>query len=122
MTTHAPYGMELTDDCASCPIRKDGFFCQMSAATLADFQKMKFTSTYPAGAVLFVESQVPRGVYMLCKGRVKLSMASPGGKTVIVRVVEAGRTAWPALRRFRRSTRSYRRDSSALPGRLHPAR
>jgi hypothetical protein len=43
MTTHAPYGMELTDDCASCPIRKDGFFCQMSAATLADFQKMKLS-------------------------------------------------------------------------------
>jgi CRP/FNR family transcriptional regulator, cyclic AMP receptor protein len=90
MATHAPYGMEMTDDCATCPMRKDGFFCQMSSATLADFQRMKFTSTYPAGAVLFVESQVPRGVYMLCKGRVKLTMASPGGKTVIVRVVEAG--------------------------------
>jgi CRP/FNR family cyclic AMP-dependent transcriptional regulator len=90
MRTHAPYGMEITDDCATCPIRKDGFFCQMTAETLADFQKMKFTSLYPAGAVLFVEGQVPRGVYMLCKGRVKLTMASPGGKTVIVRVVEAG--------------------------------
>ena len=90
MKTRTPYGMEIADDCATCTVRKDGFFCQMSAATTADFQKMKFTSSYPAGAVLFVESQVPRGVYMLCKGRVKLSMASPGGKTVIVRVVEAG--------------------------------
>ena len=88
--TRAPYGMEVIDDCATCPRRKDGFFCQMSAATLADFQKMKFNSTYPGGAVLFVESQVPRGVYMLCEGRVKLTMASPNGKTVIVRVVEAG--------------------------------
>ncbi len=90
MKTRAPYGMEIADDCTTCPMRKDGFFCQMSKETLADFQKMKFTSSYPAGAVLFVESQVPRGVYMLCKGRVKLTMASPGGKTVIVRVVEAG--------------------------------
>jgi len=87
MTTHAPYGIEMSDDCATCPMRKDGFFCQMSPAALADFQRMKFTSMYPTGAVLFVESQVPRGVYMLCKGRVKLTMASPGGKTVIVRVV-----------------------------------
>ena len=71
-------------------MKRGGFFCQMTTETLADFQKMKFTSLYPTGAVLFVEGQVPRGVYMLCKGRVKLTMASPGGKTVIVRVVEAG--------------------------------
>jgi CRP/FNR family transcriptional regulator, cyclic AMP receptor protein len=90
MKTHAPYGMEITDDCATCPTRKEGFFCQMTTESLTEFQKMKFTSLYPAGAVLFVEGQVPRGVYMLCKGRVKLTMAAPSGKTVIVRVVEAG--------------------------------
>lgn len=90
MKTRTPYGMEISDDCTTCPMRKDGFFCQMKTETLMDFQRMKFTSLYPAGAVLFVEGQVPRGVYMLCKGRVKLTMASPAGKTVIVRVVEAG--------------------------------
>ncbi|HEX3354216.1 MAG TPA: Crp/Fnr family transcriptional regulator [Terriglobales bacterium] len=90
MKSRTPYGMEIADDCATCPMRKDGFFCQMKPETLADFQKIKFTSLYPAAAVLFVEGQVPRGVYMLCKGRVKLTMASPSGKTVIVRVVEAG--------------------------------
>lgn len=90
MKTHAPYGMELTDECANCPIRKDGFFCQMAYASLDAFQRIKFTSSYPSGAVLFVEGQAPRGVYMLCKGRVKLTMASAEGKTIIVRVVEAG--------------------------------
>jgi CRP/FNR family transcriptional regulator, cyclic AMP receptor protein len=90
MKTPTPYGMEIADDCATCPIRTDGYFCQMSPDTLAHFQKMKFTSLYPSGSVLFAEGQVPRGVYMLCKGRVKLTMASPSGKTVIVRVVEAG--------------------------------
>ena len=90
MKTHAPYGLDIADDCANCPIRKEGFFCQMSPETMVDFQKMKFTSQYPSGSVLFVEGQVPRGVYMLCKGRVKLTMASPSGKIVIVRVVEAG--------------------------------
>ena len=90
MKTRTPYGMDIADDCGTCPMRKDGFFCQMKPETLADFQKIKFTSLYPPAAVLFVEGQVPRGVYMLCKGRVKLTMASPSGKTVIVRVVEAG--------------------------------
>jgi CRP/FNR family transcriptional regulator, cyclic AMP receptor protein len=53
------------------------------------FGKAKFTTSYPAGAVLFVEGQVPRGVYMLCQGQVKLTTASPEGKT-IMRVAEAG--------------------------------
>jgi CRP/FNR family cyclic AMP-dependent transcriptional regulator len=90
MKNHTPYGMELIDDCSQCPLRKDGFFCQMASDSLGAFEKVKFTSSYPAGAVLFVEGQVPRGVYMLCTGRVKLTMASPEGKTIIVRVAEAG--------------------------------
>jgi CRP/FNR family cyclic AMP-dependent transcriptional regulator len=90
MKTHAPYGMELVDDCTKCPLRKEGFFCQMNNTSLEAFEKLKFTSSYPAGAVLFVEGQVPRGVYMLCTGRVKLTMASPEGKTIIMRVAEAG--------------------------------
>ena len=90
MKTHAPYGLELIDDCSKCPLRKEGFFCQLPNGCLEAFEKVKFASSYPAGAVLFVEGQVPRGVYMLCNGRVKLTMASPDGKTIIVRVAEPG--------------------------------
>jgi CRP/FNR family transcriptional regulator, cyclic AMP receptor protein len=90
MKTHTPYGMEIVDNCATCPLRKKGFFCAMGKDSLAAFEKIKFTSSYPSGAVLFVEGQVPRGVYMLCSGRVKLTMTSTEGKTVIVRVAEAG--------------------------------
>ena len=90
MKTHAPYGMKLVDDCTKCSLRKEGFFCQMEDDSVRAFEKVKFTSSYPAGAVLFVEGQAPRGVYMLCTGRVKLTMASLEGKTIIVRVAEAG--------------------------------
>jgi CRP/FNR family cyclic AMP-dependent transcriptional regulator len=90
MKTQTPYGMEIVDNCATCPLQKKGFFCSMSNDSLAAFEKVKFTSAYPADALLFVEGQVPRGIYMLCKGRVKLTMTSQEGKTIIVRVVEAG--------------------------------
>jgi CRP/FNR family transcriptional regulator, cyclic AMP receptor protein len=90
MKTHGPYGMDLVDNCTKCPLRKEGFFCQMANDSLGAFERVKFTSSYPAGAVLFVEGQVPRGVYMLCTGRIKLTMASPEGKTIIARVAEAG--------------------------------
>ena len=86
----APYGMELTDDCKTCQLRKNGFFCQLPCSALQAFNAVKFTSSYPADAVLFVEGQVPRGVYMLCKGRVKLTMSSADGRTLIVRVCEPG--------------------------------
>lgn len=82
--------MELVDDCSKCPLRKESFFCQLGDDSVGALEKVKFTSSYPAGAVLFVEGQVPRGVYMLCTGRVKLTMSSPEGKTIIVRIAEAG--------------------------------
>jgi CRP/FNR family transcriptional regulator, cyclic AMP receptor protein len=86
----APYGMELIEDCKSCPMRKNGFFCHLAAPALHAFSSVKFTTTYPAQAVLYVEGQAPRGVYMLCKGRVKLTMNSADGKTLIVRICEPG--------------------------------
>ncbi len=90
MKTHVPYGMELLDNYTICRIRKEGFFRQMTDDSLMAFEKIRFTSWYPSGAVLFVEGQVPRGAYMLCQGRVKLTMAAPEGKTIIVRVAKAG--------------------------------
>jgi len=86
----APYGLEIVDNCASCAWKKDGFFCQLSSPALKSFEEVKFTSSYPANAVLFVEGQVPRGVYLLCKGRVKLTMTSSDGKSIILHVAEAG--------------------------------
>ncbi|HTR48783.1 MAG TPA: Crp/Fnr family transcriptional regulator [Verrucomicrobiae bacterium] len=86
----APYGMDLVENCETCPMRKNGFFCHLSAPALQAFSKAKFTTNYPAEAVLFVEGQTPRGVYMLCKGRVKLTMNSVDGRTLIVRICEPG--------------------------------
>ncbi|HKN24352.1 MAG TPA: Crp/Fnr family transcriptional regulator, partial [Candidatus Acidoferrum sp.] len=45
---------------------------------------------YPKGAVLFVEGQAPRGIFVLCKGRVKLSICSTEGKTLILKIAEPG--------------------------------
>lgn len=87
---NAPYGIELRENCGPCTMSKDGYFCNLSEAALGAFEHMKFTSSYPAAAVLFVEGQSPRGVYMICKGRVKLTMASAEGKTVLVRICDAG--------------------------------
>jgi len=87
---HSPYGLELTRGCEQCPMKCEGFFCDLSKTALQALDRIKFTSGYPKGAVLFVEQETPRGVFVLCKGRVKLSMTSSEGKTVILRIVQPG--------------------------------
>jgi CRP/FNR family transcriptional regulator len=51
---------------------------------------ISYPSVYPEGSILFVEGQMPRGVYILCRGRAKLSMVSTEGKTLILRISEPG--------------------------------
>ncbi len=87
---HSPYGMELSGSCETCPLRHQGFFCNLQKSCLKAFDAIKFTSGYPGGAVLFVEGEAARGIYVLCKGRVKLTMTSADGRTMILRIVKPG--------------------------------
>ncbi|MGD0693427.1 MAG: Crp/Fnr family transcriptional regulator [Terriglobia bacterium] len=86
----APFRLELNESCHDCRLRCTDFFCSLPSHCLKSLESIKFTSTYPEGAVLFMEGQPPRGILVLCKGRVKLSMTSADGKTVILRVVRSG--------------------------------
>ena len=47
-------------------------------------------AAYPKGATLFVEGQSPRGVFILCSGKVKLSTSSTDGRSLILRISESG--------------------------------
>jgi CRP/FNR family cyclic AMP-dependent transcriptional regulator len=87
---HSPYGMELVEDCLSCKLCSEGFFCHLPKRDMEAFQKMKFTLAHPAGATLFVEGQACRGIYILCKGRVKLSTSSSDGQTLIFKIAQPG--------------------------------
>src|SRR3990170_4895670 len=86
----APYNLDIIENCSNCSWSSAGFFCQLAPLALKSFEEVKYTSSYPAGAVLFVEGQVPRGVYLLCKGRVKLTMTSSDGKALILHIAEPG--------------------------------
>jgi CRP/FNR family cyclic AMP-dependent transcriptional regulator len=70
--------------------RTGKFFSQLSPGTLKDFELLEHTSTYPANAVLFLEKESPRGVFVLCEGQIKLSISSSDGKKLILRIVNAG--------------------------------
>lgn len=86
----APYGFEIIENCLACPHREDRLFCNLSGPALDTLASITSAAAYPKGATLFVEGQLPRGVFILCSGRVKLSTSSEDGKTLILRISDAG--------------------------------
>jgi CRP/FNR family transcriptional regulator, cyclic AMP receptor protein len=85
-----PYGLQVIESCLTCPLVKDRIFCDLPGPALAKLDAISSSATYPKDAILFVEGQEPRGVFVLCNGRVKMSTTSADGKSIIVRIAESG--------------------------------
>ena len=85
-----PYGLEIIESCLTCPLQRERLFCSLTPTALAGLDAISSSATYPRGAILFVEGQEPRGIFVLCNGRVKLSATSAAGKSLILRIAEAG--------------------------------
>ncbi len=86
-----PYNLDVHNDCMECSVRKEGMFCNLAPETLKVLDGIKFTGIYPKNSMLFVKGEFPRGVFLLCSGRVKLTTSSSeGGRTLIVKIAEAG--------------------------------
>ena len=87
----SPYNLALVEHCSNCPQREtSGGFCNMAAEPVEALDSMKFTGAYPKGALLFVEGEQPRGVFVLCRGRAKLTTTSTEGRTLIVKIASPG--------------------------------
>jgi len=85
-----PYGLDMIESCMGCKASREGFFCRFSPAVLRSVDEASRHTIMPAGAVLFVEGQTARGIFVLCSGVVKLSTASKEGKMLILKQAEAG--------------------------------
>ena len=86
----SPYGLNILDNCITCPVREEHLFCNLSNSALQKLNEIKSTAVYPKSAILFIEGQQPRGVFVLCNGKAKLSTSSSEGKTLITKISEAG--------------------------------
>jgi CRP/FNR family transcriptional regulator len=85
-----PYGFEFFENCVMCKWRSEPFFCNLDANALKIFDTLAFTNVYPQGAVLFAEAQPVRGVFLVCRGSVKLSISAGDGKTLITHIAQQG--------------------------------
>ena len=84
------YNFRIIEDCLKCTFREQRLFCDLSREALIRLQNIKATSIYPKGALLCLEGQPARGVFVLCNGRAKLSTTSSEGKSIILRIAEPG--------------------------------
>ena len=85
-----PYGLPVTEDCISAVLREQSNSHYLSEATLTDLDRMKHAISYPAGALILVEGQNPRGTYVICQGQVKLTTTNSEGKTFIMKIAGPG--------------------------------
>jgi CRP/FNR family transcriptional regulator, cyclic AMP receptor protein len=86
----APYGLNILDNCLTCPARSEHLFCNLSPQAAQRLNDIKSTAVYPKSAMLFIEGQQPRGVFVLCVGKAKLSTSSREGKTIITKISDSG--------------------------------
>lgn len=89
-TDMAPYGLEIVEDCKACELATPGFFCGLSPSALQALNEISHKSILPSGAILFVEGQSPRGMFILCSGKVNLSTTSREGKILILKTADTG--------------------------------
>jgi CRP/FNR family transcriptional regulator, cyclic AMP receptor protein len=87
---NSPYGLPCVENCLTCNLRSENFFCALSKESLAAFNQIKHAAVFPEGAIIFLEGQAPRGIFVLCQGQAKLSTTARDGKTFILKIVKAG--------------------------------
>lgn len=77
------------DTCSECTLRDERPFCRavMSHELLT---RTAWPVPQPRGAMLFGEGERPRGVFILCSGRAKLTATTTDGRSLIARIAEPG--------------------------------
>lgn len=85
-----PNGLEIIESCVGCKASREDFFCKFSIPVTRTADVVSHHTVMPAGAILFIEGQAPRGIFILCSGKAKLSTTSKDGKVLILKLAEAG--------------------------------
>jgi CRP/FNR family transcriptional regulator, cyclic AMP receptor protein len=80
----------MNNSCANCPNQEKRLFCNLGEKAMAHFESISTTVRYAGGIALIREGDRCDSIFLVCSGRVKLSVTSRDGKTLILRVAGAG--------------------------------
>jgi CRP/FNR family transcriptional regulator, cyclic AMP receptor protein len=80
----------MPDTCLDCSRRADCVFCDLAPEVLVAFEGIKSAQTFAKGSVLFREGHPARGIFLICKGRMRLSVNSENGHRMVLRTASIG--------------------------------
>jgi CRP/FNR family transcriptional regulator, cyclic AMP receptor protein len=78
--------LAISSNCLGCTLRQTGDFCSFDQPLMNEFNAIGHLTLYPSNSTLLMEGQSPRGVYIACSGRSKLSVEARDGKTIILKI------------------------------------
>jgi CRP/FNR family transcriptional regulator, cyclic AMP receptor protein len=76
--------------CQNCPNAGKHAFCSLSEKAREFMEAESVGVEYPRGTVLFREGDPCDAVFVVCSGRIKVSVTSREGRTMILRIADAG--------------------------------
>ena len=76
--------------CLNCPHSGKHPFCSLGQDSRAFLEANSVSMEYPRGSILFHEGDRGNAVFLLCSGKVKISATSREGRTMILRIADAG--------------------------------
>lgn len=76
--------------CLNCPNAGKHPFCNLGQESRAFLEFNSVSMEYPRGSVLFREGDRISAVFVMCSGKVKVSATSRDGRTMILRIADAG--------------------------------
>lgn len=76
--------------CQNCPNAGKHAFCSLGDDARCFLESQSIAVEYPRGTILFREGDPCGAIYVLCSGKVKVSVTSREGRTMILRIANGG--------------------------------
>lgn len=77
-------------NCFSCTFKTSCFFNRLEPAAQKAWNGIRMSASLPDGQDIYSEHQNPEGVFVVCKGRVKIFTTDPTGQQMIIWIRHPG--------------------------------
>ena len=86
-----PYTKREAPNCDWCPYKKNCFYDLIGTKeSKRAWREMRLANRFKQGEVVFHEGEAPRGLYVVCTGKVKVYKSSRTGQQLITRIEYPG--------------------------------
>ena len=89
-TAQAPHRLRAIGTYMTGPFLKERLLGHLSQPVLDGFEALSSAAAFAKGAILFMEGQEAKGVYILRKGRARLTASAADGKMLLLRIAQPG--------------------------------